>query len=390
MMGMADGKAMLTGLKVVDLTTVVFGPYCTHILAELGADVIKVEVPGSGDSFRWSGKAAATHGMAPAFMAINGSKQSIALDLKTAADLETMKKLLSDADVFVLNVRGKAAERLGLDYEAVKEIKPDIIYAHCVGFGQDGPYADLQAYDDVIQAASGTATLLPRVDGDPRARYLPSLIADKVAGLHGAHAVLAAIIHHMRTGEGQLVEIPMFEVFTNFMLLEHLGGLAFDPPNAPVGYFRQIDPDRQPFPTSDGYVSIVAYTDESWSRIFELLGNPGFLDQDAFATRKARGRNLPLLYREIARLTPGFTTADLVARCHAAQIPAQPVRDLADIMNDPHLAATGFFEAYEHPTEGRCFRMGHPVRFGVSLGGAGKVAPAIGEQSEEIRRSISG
>ena len=126
MMGMADGKAMLTGLKVVDLTTVVFGPYCTHILAELGADVIKVEVPGSGDSFRWSGKAAATHGMAPAFMAINGSKQSIALDLKTAADLETMKKLLSDADVFVLNVRGKAAERLGLDYEAVGT-QPDIL-----------------------------------------------------------------------------------------------------------------------------------------------------------------------------------------------------------------------------------------------------------------------
>jgi len=193
MMGMADGKAMLTGLKVVDLTTVVFGPYCTHILAELGADVIKVEVPGSGDSFRWSGKAAATHGMAPAFMAINGSKQSIALDLKTAADLETMKKLLSDADVFVLNVRGKAAERLGLDYEAVKAIKPDIIYAHCVGFGQDGPYADLQAYDDVIQAASGTATLLPRVDGDPRAL---SALADRRQGRRSSWGARGARRHY--------------------------------------------------------------------------------------------------------------------------------------------------------------------------------------------------
>jgi crotonobetainyl-CoA:carnitine CoA-transferase CaiB-like acyl-CoA transferase len=159
-------------------------------------------------------------------MTINRGKKSIALDLKKAEDLETMKELLHNADVFVLNVRGKAVKRLGLDYAAVKEINPEIIYAHCVGFGQEGPYADLQAYDDVIQAATGTATLLPRVDGNPQARYLPSLIADKVAGLHAAYAVLAAIIHKLRTGQGQRVEIPMFEAFTNFMLLEHLGGLT--------------------------------------------------------------------------------------------------------------------------------------------------------------------
>lgn len=388
MIGCADGRAMLEGVKVVDLTSVVFGPYCTHILAELGAEVIKVETPGAGDAFRWSGKAAVTHGMAPAFMAINRGKQSIALDLKQAEDLSVMKALLETADVFVLNVRGKAVERLGLDYEAVRAIKPDIIYAHCVGFGQDGPYADLQAYDDVIQAASGTATLLPRVDGDPRARYLPSLIADKVAGLHGAYAVLAAIIHRMRTGEGQHVEVPMFEAFTNFMMLEHLGGLAFDPPNAPAGYFRQIDPDRQPFPTSDGYVSIVAYTDESWPRIFELLGNPAFLDQDAFATRKARGQNLPLLYREMARLTPAFTSAELVAKCHAAQIPAQAVRDIGDIMSDPHLDATGFFQRYTHPSEGSCFGMAHPVRFGATRDTASQPAPKLGEQGDAIRADL--
>lgn len=386
MIGTADGKPMLDGVKVVDLTSVVFGPYCTHILAELGAEVVKVETPGSGDSFRWSGKAVATPGMSPGFMAINRGKQSIALDLKADADLATMKALLADADVFVVNVRGKAVERLGLDYAAVKAINPGIVYAHCVGFGQDGPYADLQAYDDVIQAATGAATLLPRVDGNPRARYLPSLIADKVAGLHAAYAVLAAIIHKLRTGEGQKVEVPMFEAFTHFMYLEHLAGLTFDPPNAPVGYFRQIDPDRQPFATSDGFISIVAYSDDAWPRVFALLGKPEFLDDERFATRKLRTVNLALLYQEMARLTPGFTTAELLARCHAAQIPAQPVRDLADIMTDPHLAATGFFRRQEHPSEGAYFAMDHPVRFSPTLDSASRLAPLLGEQSDRIRQ----
>ena len=207
MIEMADGKTMLEGVKVIDLTSVVFGPYCTQILADLGAEVIKIETPKGGDPFRWSGKPAVTPGMAPAFMAVNRGKRSIALDLKQDGDLQAMKALLTEADVFVLNVRGKAVERLGLDYESVRAINPDIIYAHCVGFGQDGPYADLQAYDDVIQAASGAATLASRVDGDPRARYIPSLIADKVAGLHGAYGVLAAVIHKMRTGRGQKIEI---------------------------------------------------------------------------------------------------------------------------------------------------------------------------------------
>lgn len=386
----ADGKPMLEGIKVVDLTSVVFGPYCTHILAELGAEVVKVEAPEVGDAFRWSGKAATTPGMSPGFMAINRGKQSIALDLKKADDLACMKALLAEADVFVLNVRGKAVERLGLDYPAVQAINPGIIYAHCVGFGQDGPYADLQAYDDVIQAATGTATLLPRVDGNPRARYLPSLIADKVAGLHAAYAVLAAVIHKLRTGEGQKIEIPMFEAFSHFMLLEHLAGQTFDPPNAPIGYFRQIDPDRQPFPTRDGFISIVPYTDDAWPTVFEMLGNPAFLEDERFATRKDRTVNLPLLYREMARLTPTFTTAELLARCHAAQIPAQAVRDIGDIMDDPHLAATGFFSRQEHPSEGGYFAMAHPVRFAMPIESAKRFAPRLGEQSERIRAALKG
>lgn len=379
-----DGQPLLQGVKVVDLTSVVFGPYATQILADLGADVFKVESPGSGDAFRWSGKAAMTPGMSPGFMAINRGKQSVALDLKQPADLEVIKALLADADVFVLNVRGKAVERLGLHYDAVRAIRPDIVYAHCVGFGQDGPYADLQAYDDVIQAASGTATLLPRVDGNPSPRYLPSLVADKVAGLHAAYAIMAAIIHRMRTGEGQKVEIPMFEAFTNFMLIEHLAGLTFDPPNAPVGYFRQIDPDRQPFPTSDGHISIVAYSDEAWPRVFAVLNAPELLDDKLFASRGLRAKNLALLYRAMARLTPSFTTAELLARCHAAQIPAQPVRDLADIMEDPHLAGIGFFAETTHPTEGKWYAMSHPVHFGCSIDKPACGVPTLGQQANNV------
>ncbi len=380
-----DGKAMLEGVKVLDLTTVVFGPYCTQMLADLGAEVIKVETPGSGDTFRWSGKSVATKGMAPGFMSINRGKKSVALDLKSPDDNATMKALLREVDVFVLNVRGKAVERLGLDYASVKAINPEIIYVHCVGFAQDGPYADLQAYDDVIQAASGTATLLPRVDGNPRARYFPSLIADKVAGLNGAQAALAAIIHKMRTGRGQRVEIPMFEAFTQFILLEHLAGKTFDPPNAPVCYFRQIDPDRQPFPTSDGYISIVAYTDASLAVIMRLLGDPEFMNEDRFATLSLRARNLGAIYQEIARLTPNFTTSELLKIFHDAQIPAQPVRDIADIMEDPHLAATGFFKRRTHPSEGDCFEMQSPLRFDDYARPELDHAPKLGEHTDQIR-----
>ena len=379
MIAASDGGAMLAGVKVVDLTGIVFGPYATQILADLGAEVIKIESPAGGDPFRWSGKGAATPGMSPGFLALNRGKQSLALDLKRPDDLTAMKALLADADLFVLNVRGKAAERLGLDYESVRALNPAIVYLHCVGFGQDGPYADLQAYDDVIQAASGAATLAGRVDGDPRPRYIPSLIADKVAGLHAGYAALAALIHKLRTGRGQRVEVPMFEAFTHFMLLEHLGGLTFDPPTGPVCYGRQIDPDRQPFPTRDGHVGIVPYTDESWARLFAVLGNAAFLDDPRFDTRALRAANLPALYRELARLTRGFDTADLVARLQAEQIPAQAVRDIGDILDEPHLAATGFFERLTHPSEGAYVATRPPVRFADAPVVPRRHPPRLGE-----------
>lgn len=373
--------AMLEGVRVVDLTTVVFGPYCTLTLADLGATVVKVETPGSGDAFRWSARSTSP-GMSPGFMAFNRGKQSLALDLKATADLNRMKDLLRDADLFVVNVRGKALQRLGLDYDAVRSLNPEIVYVHCVGFGQDGPYADLQAYDDVIQAASGTATLLPRVDGNPSPRYLPSLIADKVAGLHAAYAALAALFHRQRTGRGQRVEVPMFEAFTHFMLSEHLGSKTFDPPLGEAGYARQLDPDRQPFPTKDGYISIVAYTNDAWDRIFDLLEATDFLADPHFATARDRVTNQPALYQAVAKLTPGFETAELLRRCAEAQIPAQAVRDLDQMLDDPHLAAVNFFRLRQHQSLGSYFEMRAPVCFGARPYASKTPPPLLGQHSE--------
>lgn len=379
---------MLQGVKVVDLTSVVFGPYCTQILADLGAEVTKIEPPELGDVFRWSGRSNGTPGMAPGFLSINGGKRSAALDLKHPEDMAAMMALLAEADVFIHNVRGQAITRLGLDYDSVRAINPGIIYAHCVGFGQDGPYADLQAYDDVIQAATGAASLASRVDGDPKARYIPSLVADKVAGLHGAYGVLAAIIHKLRSGEGQQIEVPMFEAFAQFMLVEHFGGMSFDPPNAPPCYFRQIDPDRQPFPTLDGHISIVAYTDSAWPRIFAVLEAPEVLDDPRFATPEARLAAIPELYRIMAGLTVKYTAADLAERLQAAQIPAQPVRDIGTMLDDPHLQATGFFTRREHDSEGSYFEMAQPVRFSAHAPQPRRLPPRLGQHSDEVRALV--
>ena len=382
--------SMLDGITVIDLTSVVFGPYCTQTLADLGAEVIKVEAPGVGDAFRWSGKAPASPNMAPGFMALNRGKRSIALDLKAADDLAVLHALLAEADLFVVNVRGKALERLGLDYAALSAVHPRLIYVHCVGFGQDGPYADLQAYDDVIQAVTGTTTLLPRVDGDPRPRYLPSLIADKVAGLHAAYAALAALFHRERSGRGQLVEVPMFEAFTSFMMLEHLGGQTFDPPTGPVGYARQLDPVRQPFPTADGYVSIVMYNFAAWDRIFEILGDPEFIAQDRFAEAAGRVRHQTELYEHLAALTPKLSTAELLRHCHEQQLPAQAVRDLGEVIDDPHLAATGFFQRRVHPSEGPYFAQAAPVRFGDYPPAEVSMPPQLDADGAAIRAELAG
>ncbi|WP_245584354.1 CaiB/BaiF CoA transferase family protein [Novosphingobium acidiphilum] len=370
---------MLDGIRIVDLTSVVFGPYATEIMADLGADVIKVEGP-TGDQFRHAGRPRNTPGMGPCTLNLNKGKRSLAVDLKTDAGKAALTAQLAEADVFIHNVRGRAIERLGFGYDAVRAIRPDIIYVHCVGFGSGGAYADLQAYDDVIQAATGTATLLPRADGNPAPRYLPSLIADKVAGLHGAYAILAAIVHKLRFGGGQFVEVPMFETFAHFMAQEHLFGGVLVPPLEPTGYPRQIDPARQPFPTADGHISLVPYTDAALCKVFALLDADDLLHDVRFATPRDRAANISQAYGEIARRTPMRSTAEWARLFAEHQIPAMPVRDLADLTTDPHLVEVGLFQQRTHPTEGDYLHLQAPVRFSVGSCETGP-APTIGQDN---------
>ncbi|MEM7690007.1 MAG: CoA transferase [Pseudomonadota bacterium] len=385
----ADGQPMLEGMRVIDMTSVVFGPYATQILADFGAEVIKIEAPG-GDVYRYSAKGAHTPSMAPGFHALNRGKKSVGLDLKRPEDAETLRDLLSGADVFIHNVREAAIEKLGFGYEAVKQIAPEIIYVHCVGFGSGGEYAGLQAYDDVIQAASGATTLLPRVkqegaDGNERPRYLPSLIADKVAGLHAAYATQAAIIHRLRTGRGQFVEVPMFEAFTSFMMKEHLDAKTFDPPNGEAGYGRQVDPHRQPFATSDGWISIVPYVPQHFPLVVGLLGDPDFAGQERWKDMRAILSSGPELYAKIAELAKTKTTAECLAILREANIPAMPVTDLNDVVDDPHLRETGFFERTQHPSEGALFQMREPSAFSDWTQGVVGPAPLLSEHDEAFK-----
>ncbi len=379
---------MLEGVRIVDLTSVMFGPYCTQLMADMGADVVKVEPP-AGDVFRRVGAPARTPGMGGVHMTVNRGKRSVVLDLKAEEGCDRLRELCATADVFIHNVRARAIERLGFGYAAVKAVRPDVVYVHCTGFGSGGPYADLPAYDDVVQAASGAASLIGKVDGDPTPRYIPTVIADKVGGLHAAYAVLAAYVHRLRTGEGQFVEVPMFEAFTQFLLQEHLNEATFDPPTGSLGYARQFASERRPFPTADGAIGVVPYTDDNWSRVFSVLGDPGVMDDPRFADAPGRLRHAGLLYAHIARLTPLRTTAEWLERLAAAHIPAMACRDLSDIMDDPHLRAVGFFRQETHPSEGDYVRTRPPVRFSAAPEIASRPAPRIGEHTGEIRAELA-
>ena len=377
----------LHGLKVVDLTSVVFGPYCTQTLADLGASVTKVEPP-EGDPMRASGAHAKTKGMGAPHMTLNRGKRSVVLDLKQDADRDVMRRLLAQADIFVHNVRGAAIERLGFGYEAVCALNPAIIYVHCVGYGSDGPYRDLPAYDDVIQAASGLTSLPCRVDGNPRPRYVPSTIVDKVAGLHAVYAVLAAHIQRLNTGQGQHVEVPMFETFTHFLLEEHLAGATFVPPQGTAGYRRQIEPQRQPFATKDGYISIVPYGDRNWIKLFALMGDTEILSDPRVNTPALRAANPDVLYQRLSELTPEHDTAYWVDLFGQHSIPAVAVRDIADIVEDPHLRATGFFREREHPSEGRYLEMRPPVLFHGTAEARIRPPALLGEHNAEVLEEL--
>lgn len=384
---MSASPRMLEGLRVVDLTTVIFGPYCTQILADLGAEVIKVE-PAEGDHTRIIGTPAKTPGMSPVHLRLNRGKRSVDWNLKSEDGRTAMRALLKTADIFIHNVRSEAIARAGLSYEEVRAIKPDILYVHCTGFDQSGPYAGLQAYDDIIQAAAGVASLPPKVDGNPAPRFVPMTMADKVSGLHAAYAVMAGVVHRLRTGEGQRIEVPMFESVTSFNLLEHLCDATFVPPTGPALYPRQIDPSRQPMRTRDGWIAIAPYQDERWLRFFQAAGHPEELQRPELADKELRRKNMHLMYQAAARLMPERGTDEWLDILRQANVPAMRVNEVADLPNDPQLVASGLFRKRTHPTEGDYLEVAPPVRFSAYERAERAHAPHAGEHSAALAREL--
>jgi crotonobetainyl-CoA:carnitine CoA-transferase CaiB-like acyl-CoA transferase len=372
----------LAGVRVLDLTSVVAGPYATQIIADLGADVIKVEGK-DGDLMRTAGPAR-HRDMAALYLGINRNKRSLALDLKSPRALPLMHKLIASCDAFVTNVRPQGMARLGLDYEAVRKVRPDIVYVHLVGFGEGGAYAGRQAFDDLVQAASGVADLLPRTDGAGAPRFLPSLLADKATGLHAVYGLLAALFHRERTGEGQFVEVPMLESVASFALVEHLYGFTHVPPSGPFGYTRVLTPHRRPFKTKDSYIAIMPYTDQQWPRFFELAGRADLWEQWRTQSRQDRNQRIAELYATIGQLTEERTTAEWMELLDANDIPCMRVNTLEDLPNDPHLKQVGFFEQHQHPTEDRYVSLKHPVRFSKSQTPLRHHPPRLGADAAEL------
>ncbi|MDM7944938.1 MAG: CoA transferase [Oceanibaculum nanhaiense] len=372
----------LAGLRILDLTSVVFGPYATQMLGDMGAEVIKIESP-EGDVMRAA--APARHpGMGAVYLNANRNKRSIVLDLKQPAARDVLMRLAATADVFVHSMRPQAMTKLGLDYETLKRANQEIIHCSAWGYGSDGPYADKPAYDDIIQAMSGAADLSRRQGLTAEPAYVPSILADKTAGLHVAIALLTAIVHKVRTGRGQSVEVPMFESLASFMLVEHLAGAVFEPAEGPMGYQRMLAPHRKPYRTADGHITVLPYTTKQWRSFFTLAGKPEMLDDPRVTDAALRSRVIGELYEMVAEIMPSRSSADWLAALEKADIPAMPVNSLEDVLADRHLAETGFFREYDHPSEGRIRTPASPLRFSDSPATIRKGAPRLGEDSRAV------
>jgi crotonobetainyl-CoA:carnitine CoA-transferase CaiB-like acyl-CoA transferase len=336
----------LEGIRIVDLTNIILGPYGTMLLADQGADVIKVEAP-EGDAVRHIGKPGKTPGMGPTYLYVNRNKRSLCLDLKNPAARAALLKVVEGADAFVHALRPQAIEGLGLGYEAIRKIKPDIVYVGAYGFSADGPYGKLPAYDDAIQARFGIAHLMGQAAGDDVPRYPPTILADKTVGLTFAFATLSALMHRQRTGEGQFVEVPMFETMAAWLMVEHLWERTFSD-EGEVGYSRLLARTRKPFRTLDGWMAILPYNDKHWSNFFEIVGRPEVLKDPRYSTLNA------------------------------------PVSRPADLFDDPHLVWRQLFRKYPHPSEGEIMMVEPPMRMSRTPPAIRTMAPLQGAHSRAV------
>lgn len=358
------------------------GPYATQILGDLGADVIKVEPP-TGDTVRDVGYRR-NDGMAGIFLHVNRSKRSIVLDLKKPCGRDALLRLVADADVLVYNVRPQAMARLNLGYEEIAKVNPGILYVGLYGYGQAGPYAAKTAYDDLIQGAVAIPTL-SKMAGADIPRYAPSAIADRIVGISAVNAITAGLYHRLRTGEGQSIDVPMFETMAQFILGDHMGGATFEPPLGPTGYGRVLDPNRRPYRTKDGYLCVLVYNDKQWRKFFELIGKPGLMDSDPrFATIGERTKHIDALYGMVAEVMPTRTSAEWTALLESTDMPVMQLHTVDSLMTDPHLDAVGFIDVVEHPTEGQIRSMAIPSHWSKTTPKVERQAPRLGEHSAEV------
>ena len=374
----------LDGVRIIDLTSVIMGPFATHILADMGADVIKVESP-EGDSLR-NYQPLRHEGMAGNFLHLNRNKRSVLLDLKQAPDRDVLDRLIGTADVFVHSLRPKAIQKLGYDYSRVASVRENIIYCGAYGFGEGGPYANKAAYDDIIQAGSGLAALAAQIDGVPA--YLPTVLCDKLAGQVIAYAVLGALFQRSRDGRGVRIEVPMFESAVEFAAIEHMGGYTFEPPLGPPGFKRVLSRYRKPYRTQDGFACILPYSNRNWQDFYEFTGRTEFGSDPRFRSLAQRVMNIEVLYALIEQEAVQHTTAEWIQFCDRVSIPCMPVLSLQDLPHDEHLRAVGLFEIQTHPTEGRYRAIKTPISFNGCRPGIRRHAPRLGEHTAEILREL--
>jgi crotonobetainyl-CoA:carnitine CoA-transferase CaiB-like acyl-CoA transferase len=371
----------LEGVKVIDMTTVLMGPYATQMLGDYGADVVKVESL-EGDVTRLIGPTRHP-GMGPVFLNANRNKRSIALDLKKPAGRDAVLRLIASADVLIYNVRPQAMARLQLGYNEVSKVNPRLIYAGVFGFGQDGPYAAKPAYDDLIQGATALPALMAQT-GDGVPRYVPNALVDRIVGLTAVGAICASLVYRDRTGRGQRVDIPMFETMAGFVMGDHMGGLTYEPPLDKGGYARHLSRDRRPYKTSDGFICVIVYNDKQWESFFEATGRDDLRQNPTFATFAGRANNINIVYGELARIFETRTTAEWIELLNTADIPVMPMHDLESILQDPHMAATGFFPVVDHPSEGKIRSMKASARWSETPVETRRLAPRLNEHGGEI------
>ena len=382
-----QSQGPLTGVRIVDLTQFVLGPYATQTLGDLGADVIKVEEPTGDRQRRGGGKAPNSPDMGPVFVALNRNKRSIALDLKTEDDRAKLRQLIRDADIFIHNMRPSSIEKLGFNYANVEKVKSDIIYVEAMGYDPEGPYAGRQAFDDLIQSASGATGLNTLVDPSQPLRPLPSIVADKTCGLFAVIATMAALRHKEQTGEGQYVCVPMLETFTGFIMAEHIYGETFKPATGRFGMSTTITPNRKPFKTKDGYLSVLPASREQSSNFMKLGGIPDAYESERFVSQPDNASRITEYYKMMEEAAASKTTAEWLDLCAEYSIPAMRANRPEEIFDDPQLKET-LFEDREIAGEGTYRAMKPGLRFDKTPSAIRLDPPQIGEHTDEILSEI--